>query len=608
MEEYIGRLWHRWVTSIAYPGFPQAVVRLEEMVGLLPLFFRALGGDPGLSVKPASAVAHGARRRLLQGIAGSFKKVELAWQDDAILYLPARIECFPERTLNRDLYLWLTALAACDGAADLNWFNRNQRAAQIALDQFPGLRERYRRLVATALPLRPPLARLKATAAARERAVCAALQQPGSVDRLPEGRYPVYPVPLWLYPQPQNRRPSPVGKDSESGAAGPAYPTTDRRKRRAERTDMPEEKNSILLPLRGESLFSWAEYVRVDRPTDEDTDPSAAQAVDDLEVLAVARDSKPVASRWRFDLDLPSEQEDDSPLGEGILLPEWHYKKRQLQPDYCRLQPLVARHAAPCELPEPLRRSARRLKQQFQGLTPLRLRLRGQLQGDAPDIDAYVRFYAEHSRQQPWREPGLYQDTRRQSHELACLLLADLSLSTDAWINDQARVIDVIRDSLFLFAEALSASGDQFGLYGFSSVRRHQIRWQVLKDFQQAYNAVVRGRIAAIKPGFYTRMGAAIRYAIRLLVQRQAARRLLLLLTDGKPNDLDQYEGRYGTEDTRMAVLEARRQGLTPFCITIDRQADDYLPHLFGPGGYIVVRRAADLPRELPRLYAQLTH
>ncbi|MFO1429747.1 MAG: VWA domain-containing protein [Candidatus Competibacteraceae bacterium] len=608
MEEYIGRLWHRWVTFIAYPGFPQAVVRLEEMAGLLPLFFRALGGDPDLSIKPASTIAHGAHRRLLQRIAGSFKKVDFAWQDDTTLYLPARLEYFPEWTLNRDLYLWLAALAACDDAADLDWFNRNQRASQIALNRFPGLQERYRRLVAMVFPLRPAPARLKATAAARELAVRAALQEPGSVDRLPEGRYPVYPVPLWLYPQPPSRKPLPVGADSENSTAGSVHPTADRRKRRAERTDMPEEKNRLLLPLRGESLFSWAEYVRVDRPTDEDTDPAAAQAADDLEVLAVARDNKPVAGRWRFDLDLPSEQEDDRPVGEGILLPEWDYKKRRLHPDYCRLQPLVSRHAVPCELPESLRRSARRLKQQFQGLTPRRLRLKSQIQGDALDIDAYVRFHAEHSRGQLWREPGLYQDTRRQGHELACLLLADLSLSTDAWINDQARVIDVIRDSLFLFAEALSASGDQFGLYGFSSVRRHQVRWQVLKDFQQAYNAIVRGHIAAIRPGFYTRMGAAIRYAIRLLAQRQVARRLLLLLTDGKPNDLDRYEGRYGAEDTRMAVLETRRQGLTPFCITIDRQADDYLPHLFGPSGYIVVRKAADLPRELPRLYAQLTH
>ena len=88
---------------------------------------------------------------------------------------------------------------------------------------------------------------------------------------------------------------------------------------------------------------------------------------------------------------------------------------------------------------------------------------------------------------------------------------------------------------------------------------------------------------------------------------RKTARRLLLILTDGKPNDLDKYEGRYGIEDTRMAIIEARRLGLTPFCVTIDETAGDYLPHLFGAAGYVVVRDAAMLPQVLPSLYARLT-
>jgi nitric oxide reductase NorD protein len=102
-------------------------------------------------------------------------------------------------------------------------------------------------------------------------------------------------------------------------------------------------------------------------------------------------------------------------------------------------------------------------------------------------------------------------------------------------------------------------------------------------------------------------MGAAIRYGGALLAAQPAGRRLLLLLTDGKPNDLDRYEGRYGIEDTRQAVLEARRLGLQPFCVTIDAKGNDYLPHLFGSGGYVVIRRPSELPRRLPLLYAQLT-
>ena len=114
-------------------------------------------------------------------------------------------------------------------------------------------------------------------------------------------------------------------------------------------------------------------------------------------------------------------------------------------------------------------------------------------------------------------------------------------------------------------------------------------------------------RVNAIKPGYYTRMGAALRHATARLLQRGERQRLLIILTDGKPNDLDVYEGRYGLEDTRHAVREARALGLTPFCITIDAKAHDYLPHLFGSQGYALVHRPQDLVRRLASAYAGLT-
>src|SRR5690606_41977087 len=109
------------------------------------------------------------------------------------------------------------------------------------------------------------------------------------------------------------------------------------------------------------------------------------------------------------------------------------------------------------------------------------------------------------------------------------------------------------------------------------------------------------------KPGFYTRMGAAIRHSTSILREQPAERRLLLILTDGKPNDVDHYEGRYGIEDTRHAVRAAREAGLTVFCVTVDRNGADYLPHFFGAKNCVVVQNATQLPRLLPRLYVQLT-
>jgi nitric oxide reductase NorD protein len=160
---------------------------------------------------------------------------------------------------------------------------------------------------------------------------------------------------------------------------------------------------------------------------------------------------------------------------------------------------------------------------------------------------------------------------------------------------------------MLLFGEALEAVGDDFAMYGFSSVKRHHVRFTMLKNFSEKYTDDVRGRIQALQPGFYTRMGAAIRQATKVLSIQKNTQKLLLILTDGKPNDIDHYEGRFGIEDTHQAILEAKRLGLRPFCITIDQQADQYLPYLFGSDGFTVILNPTQLPTKLPQLYHQLT-
>ena len=611
MEEVVGGLWHKLVTRAASQRHAEAAVRLDEIRKSAGILFRALGGDPGLNLSAAPAVRHGARRRWMERIAGSGERIELAWRDRETLRLPEQIDLFPERSLNRDLYLWLVALSAAGNDDDLPWIVRNQQATLETLERFPGLQARYQRLVDALLPLRFAPGQLPADEAAQEHAIRQALQHPGSVAALPTARRPFQPVPLWPHPAPPIS--APAKNDAGDGAperesAEKTEDANSRRKHLAERTDMPDGKDGFMMMFRAESLFSWSEFVKVNRPQDDDEDTESAKlAAEDMDKLTVARDGKTSAAKLRFDLDLPSAGEDDVMLGEGIPLPEWDYKKQMLLPDYCRLQEMVARQAEPVELPEHLRSTARRLRSQFQALMPVRTWLRAQQDGDEIDLDQWVQQEADRVTGGAVAQRGLYRAQVNRQRDLACLLLADLSLSTDAYASDQARVIDVIRDSLFLFSEALSATGDRFALHGFSSLRRGHIRFHHLKGFDERYNGEVRGRIAAIKPGYYTRMGAAIRHASGLMARQKNQQRLLLLLTDGKPNDLDHYEGRHGIEDTRMALVEARKQGLRPFCVTIDREANDYLPHLFGVGGYAVIREPEELPRELPLLYAQMT-
>jgi nitric oxide reductase NorD protein len=610
MEEQVGQLWHRLVTRAARRDYPEATVRLADVQKATAMMFRALGGTRGLRVEAATETRHGARRKLLEHIAGTAQHVELAWRDKETLRLPARIATFSERDLNRQLYLWLAAQAAVgdDNAGD--WLQRNAAATAMLLDRYPGLAGRYHTLVQAHLPQRPRPGSLRPDEAQREQAIRQALLEPRqTVCALPPGRRAPWPVPLWLHPAPPFLAPETVANidkdDDETGQSSSRECETDQR-RRAERVDTPEGRGG-LLAFRLESLFTRAEYTAVDRGTEETEDADAKSAVEDMEVLSLARERGRTASRLRFDLDLPPARHDDIPLGEGIALPEWDYRRRVLQPDYCRLQPMLAQDAVTSPLPAHLARKARRLRAVFDLLKPRRVWQHDQPDGTDLDINAVISQRADRFRGMQSDQANLFRSFRNAERDLSCLLLADLSLSTDSWVSNEQRVIDVIRDSLLLFSEALAMTGDRFALYGFSSRRRSHVRFHTLKTFEEPYTDRSRGRIQAIRPGYYTRMGAALRYATALLQQQPTSDRLLLLLTDGKPNDLDRYEGRYGIEDTRMAVREAVKSGVRPFCVTVDAKARDYLPYLFGANAWMLVRHAGELPARLPLLYARLT-
>ena len=608
MEEIAGKLWDRFMTRVTDTRHAEAAVTLPEISRTAGILFRALGGDAGLNVKAAQATEHGARRGWLQRMAGTGGKSELAWRDHEALYLPEEIALFSDRTLNRDLYLWLIALAAEMKTDD--WFAESQHATLRVFERYPGFGPRYRNLVEAALRLRPDPSSLHAEEAQREAALQTALREPGSVAVLPKARKPWQPVPLWLHPNPPIAAMAAANDANDPDGAERSKRDriqNDTRRRHAERVDMPDGKDGFMMFFRAESILSWADYIRVNRPNEDDEDSNPSEAADDFKRLSVARDGKTTAARVRFDLDLPPAHADDTLLGSGILLPEWHHKKHALQPGYCRVQPMLATTAPPCGLPPHLTVTARRIRRQFEALTPGRVWLKRQFNGSELDLDACLEHETDRHLKRPAPERGLYKDIRAQQRDLACLLLADLSLSTDAYVSNEARVIDVIRDTLFLFSEALSVTGDRFGLYGFSSLRRDNVRFHVLKDFSERYDNTTRGRIAALKPGYYTRMGAAIRHATTILSEQRAQQRLMLILTDGKPNDLDHYEGRHGIEDTHHAIMEAREKGLQPFCVTVDEKGSDYLSHLFGLGRYVVIHKPADLPKQLPLLYAQLT-
>ena len=311
-----------------------------------------------------------------------------------------------------------------------------------------------------------------------------------------------------------------------------------------------------------------------------------------------------VASRVRRTSHVPA----PTPSGDGIEYPEWDWEAgdyrgrgaivRTREPDVSDDtwgNTVLARHGA----------LVRRLRERFERLRARRTRLNQQRDGDELDLTACVRALVD-QRTGHAVDDRLYIDVRPARRGLAIALLIDISGSTDEWLDARRRVIDVEKVALLLASEALDALGDLYAVLTFSGKGRSNVRMRTIKAFDETNGAVVRRRIAALEPEGYTRAGAAIRHAAALLERQPAAHRLLLIISDGKPNDVDGYEGLNGVEDTRQAINEARRGGVYPFCLTIDRQGQDYLGRIFGEAGHTVLRNPQQLPMALVKVVKHL--
>jgi len=350
------------------------------------------------------------------------------------------------------------------------------------------------------------------------------------------------------------------------------------------------------------------------RPADRDNDADAEGLGDSLSELPqarIVRTPEPASEVLRSGdrLDTP---ERDIPnqvlLRAAIAYPEWDYRTKEYrQPGAVVRQPAATLGDAAWVVSSLARHAGlvRRVRSRFERLRPRRIRLFRQIDGAEVDISAYVTTVAD-------RRAGLatdgkvYAARRPARRELVVALLLDCSASTDAWVSANRRIVDVEKEAMLVVCEALDALGDRYALFAFSGECADDVRVLTLKGFSDSSSLLVRRRIAALDSDGYTRLGASVRHVTAALCRETAASRLLLILSDGKPNDVDAYEGRYGIEDTRQAVVEARRQGIAVFCLTVDRGAPTYARRIFGRAGFAVLEKAEQLPAVLVEVLRHL--
>lgn len=353
-----------------------------------------------------------------------------------------------------------------------------------------------------------------------------------------------------------------------------------------------------------------ADPMGLQRPTDRDADTAAEDFAEDISELAEARQiATPGQSREVLLADDPPEAPAraaprtaaDGAGGRALDYPEWDFKAGAYRYPGARVHLLPAASGDPAWVEATLaehRGLLSGVRRGFETLKAERADLRRQLDGDDIDLEALVEARADYAAGRPLTQ-AVYRATRPARRSLAITLLVDISGSTDSWVSARRRVIDVEREALLLVCVALESLREAYAVLGFSGQGARGVTVRELKRFDEPYAEPVALRIAALEPEHYTRTGAALRHAAAALMEQPARHRLLLLLSDGKPNDEDCYEGRYGVEDLRQAVIEARLQGINPFCLTIDRSASAYLARVFGAHHYALLREPARLPSAL---------
>ncbi|MBN9507502.1 MAG: VWA domain-containing protein, partial [Alphaproteobacteria bacterium] len=291
--------------------------------------------------------------------------------------------------------------------------------------------------------------------------------------------------------------------------------------------------------------------------------------------------------------------------------PEWDYLIGRERPDWTTVlefEPplgpaglvaaIHARHRALADKLSALIRAARVSRPE---------RRRRQMEGDRLDLDAAIAAAVER-RQGGTPDPRLYMTVARRGRDLTTLLLLDISQSTaDRVRGAEASVLALEREATVLLAHAMAGLGDPFAIGAFCSNGRDEVRYYRVKDLAAPFGAPAQRRLSGLAPGYSTRIGAAIRHAGQDLRACRSHRRLLLVVTDGEPSDVDIADRRYLVEDARKAVMTLAHAGIDVFCVGLDAGGDAYLERIFGRRNVLLIDRIERLPERLPALYLKLT-
>ncbi len=588
-EESVGKVWDKFLNKKVNKFHENERVYFTDISKSLTLFYYLLGGEKGKDLQITDKRYVERSRTFLEKLSFFGNEFFLTWQDDKSIYLPASFAYFPNKKLNEMLYYWLIAMATRTDITSQNLKNENVEATRYLIDRYSGFEVFYDKATSYLAAEFSQLAFIKS-----------------SQDRSNEDFINDYPNPMWIYPPIiSNTRVNSEDEEEEQQREKEKDKTdTLEMKKKSNEMDDTHETDGFLLFL-PESLMSIFEKVNVDRCEDDSFDENALYHAEDLDEITLGKKQANLSARIKMDLDLLPDMTEIYPLGKGHLIDEWDYRKKDYLKNYVRIKPQVTLNVVPMELPKRLKKTVKKIQGELDLLELERIKNDRLPYGDEINIDTWIDYSGHQNKSM--HHQNFYTTYEKKTRDISTLILADVSLSTEGGITQDVRIIDVIKDGLMVFSEAMEKLQDKFAIYSFSSLQNKKVYFNIIKNFKDKYNDLIRGRIDSMQPYYYTRLGAAIRESAKILDKQQSSTKLLLIISDGKPNDEDRYDGRYGIEDTKKAIEELKKKGIISFCITVDVDAKEYLSYLFGRNGYAVVRDGQKLPKVIPEVYINLT-
>lgn len=332
-------------------------------------------------------------------------------------------------------------------------------------------------------------------------------------------------------------------------------------------------------------------------------------ALEELRMRQTVRVDEPVHSVYQADfMDQTTVAESAERDNKAFYIPydEWDYKTKRYKNNFCKLFPDFQQeldfnyYQNTIQKNKSVLNSLRKMVASINNKAQEQKRLSS---GANFDLDALLDFYTDiHARRTP--NENIYIDKRKKDKDLSLTILLDLSLSSDSYVNNR-KVLDVEKEVSILFGEILNEFGIDFCIDGFYSKTRNHSSYITVKDFDEKWEHA-RNKVGAIAPSGYTRIGTALRHAGTRLQSRESQNKWVILLSDGKPNDYDRYEGEYGVQDVKQALKEFGSKNINSYAVAIESQAKYYLPQMFGQNHYQILSRPEDLIHSLVRLYTKI--